>query len=142
MELINYEDAAKLLGVSQGTLVQAVIRGELTKAGIRQGNRCLLMKEQVLLFAGINPRTGHKKRISRNALTNQEREMWNRYAKTAERITAQPQDTPVVVDEATVQHIVDERVNAIRQEIRVELAEALRQLGEKVLSPKTQAIAV
>lgn len=106
MELMFYEDAAKALGVSVGTLAHAVSRGELTRAGI-QGNRRQLIKEQVLLFTGINPRTGHKKRISYNALSTEEQALWQRYADEA---THAPGTPALAIDKETVNNIVDESV--------------------------------
>lgn len=79
MELIFYDEAARLLDVSIGSLAHAVSRGELTKAGLL-GTKQRLIKEQVMLFRGTNPRTGGKKRISYNSLTSQEQAIWNRYA--------------------------------------------------------------
>lgn len=79
MELIFYDKAAKILEVTDSTLAHAVSRGELTRAGM-QGNRRLLIEEQVMLFTGVNPRTGRKKRISYEGLSEQEKALWNHYA--------------------------------------------------------------
>jgi excisionase family DNA binding protein len=110
MELIFYDEAAKILAVSIDTLKQAVSRGELTRAGM-QGNRQRLIKEQVNIFTGVNPRTGRKKRLSRDALTEYERALWHRY----EQETLTPSmPARAIVDEETIRRVAHE---AAREEI-------------------------
>jgi len=77
------------LGTSEGVLRHAVSRGDLTPAGTK-GNRQRLIKEQLMLFSGRNPRTGGKKRISYGALSQQEQALWDRYAQEVERTPATP----------------------------------------------------
>lgn len=78
MELIFYPEAAALLGVKINTINQAIERGILTRAG-RQGRKMCLVREQVMLFTGVNHRTGNKKRLSLEALTPEEKRLWQQY---------------------------------------------------------------
>lgn len=132
MKLIFYDEAAKILEVSVDTLAHAVSRGELTKAGL-QGNRRQLIEEQVILFTGINPRTGNKKRISLAALSPAERQAWQHYADEASKgytVTA-----PVVDEEAIremVRHELSrQRFEEIQQNATRKEAEALAAREER-----------
>lgn len=114
MELISYAEAAQLLDISVGTLKEALKpqRNILTK--VRRANSPLLVKEQVMLFAGINPRTGNKKRLSLRALTPNERELWQQYA---DRAQAMMHPVPIV-DEEIIQRVADERLSEKTEEIK------------------------
>ncbi len=121
MEPIFYDKAAEILGVTVGTLAHAVSRGELTRAGM-QGSKQRLIKEQVLLFTGINPRTGHKKRISYDALSEKEQALWHRYANELNSSTS---TTPAPPD---FDKLINEK---IREELaRLELARIEEQKRE------------
>lgn len=80
MTLIFYEEAAEMLGVTIGTLKEALKprRKAFTRVP-RMGLKGQLIKEQVLLYKGINPRTGKKKRLTLESLTPEERELWHKY---------------------------------------------------------------
>jgi excisionase family DNA binding protein len=76
MELISYEEAAKILGVSVSTVFSAASRrGVLTRVA-RTGRNVRLIKDQVLLFV---PSTGKRKRLSLETLSDEERREWQRY---------------------------------------------------------------
>lgn len=138
MERIFYDEAANILGVSVDTLAQAISRGELTRAGI-QGNRRLLIKEQVMLFTGLNLRTGNKKRISYNGLSVQEQALWKRYADEAQRA---PVGTPApVVDEDALSRIIEQRTSKIEESIKEDIFDKLGDLFKELSRPKVKAIA-
>jgi hypothetical protein len=109
MRKIFYQAAATILGVKLDTIQQAIERGVLTKAG-RQGRHALLIEEQVLLFSGINPHTGNKKRLSFEALTPEERIAWQRYADEVDIAGSKP----VIPD---LEKLVHEKV---RQELAIQ----------------------
>lgn len=122
MKLIFYDEASEILGVSQDVLRQATARGDLTRAGT-EGNRQRLIKEQVMLFVGTNPRTGHKKRISRNSLSTQEQALWNHYAAEVGR----PVTSAVNEDalrELVRQELLQQRLEDIRRQAAAKRAEA------------------
>lgn len=113
MELMTYNDAAALLDVSIGTLKQAISeRGVLTRAG-RAGRNMLLIRKQVMLFAGANPRTGNKKRLSFEALSPSELEEWHRLARLA--IAGQETTQNIPVDQ--IEEIIDQRVDERMQPV-------------------------
>ncbi|SRR5579885_1195483 len=124
MELIFYDETARLLGVSVDTVKHAVSRGELTTAGTL-GNRQRLIKEQVMLFAGVNPRTGHKKRISYNALSADEQRQWHHYANELDRVGS-------ALATPDIEQIISEKVREelARQEY-ARLAEQEKKLAEQ-----------
>lgn len=119
MELIFYDKAAEILGVTVGTLAHAVSRGELTRAGM-QGSKQRLIKEQVTLFAGINPRTGHKKRISYDALSEQEKALWHRYANemNSASTTPAPPDLEKLIDEKIREELARQELARIAEQKR------------------------
>jgi hypothetical protein len=118
MNLIFYNEAAKMLDVSIDTIKHAVLRGDLTTAGT-QGNRQRLIREQVLLFSGVNPRTGNKKRISYNALSTQEQDLWIRYTDEVTRPAS-----PDRIDEDTIKRVVSQQTSEIVIEALSPLAQA------------------
>lgn len=143
MQPVFYDEAAEILGVSLDTLTHAVARGELTRAGM-QGNRRRLIKEQVLLFAGVNPRTGHKKRISYDSLSQDEQALWHRYAHEVNNIA--PQQTTTDIEKLVSEKIREELA---RQEL-ARIEEQKRDIASKeerfhkdypFLSPREKAIA-
>ncbi len=137
MELIFYDKAVEILGVSIDTLKHAVMRGDLTTAGT-QGNRQRLIREQVMLFYGINPRTGNKKRISYNSLSEQEQALWNRYAREAQHIPLSV--TPV--DEEAIRRVVSQQAGEIKESVKDDIVKHLMDaLGGMLSRPKTPAIA-
>lgn len=70
MATITYKEAARLLGIVEGSLHHAIGRGVLTRLP-RNGLQQRLIEDQVKLFQG--------KRLSLNALSNAEKEAWNIY---------------------------------------------------------------
>lgn len=128
MELIYYDKAAEILGVTIGTLAHAVSRGELTRVGM-EGTRQRLIKEQVMLFTGINPRTGNKKRISYDALSEGEQTQWHRYTNDLKTTQASYTSYPTPED--------------IREEVRKELArqqQALLQEQKREIERKEEGL--
>ncbi len=69
-EKITYNQACEILGISIGTLKQAVFRNMFTRLP-RQGLLAHLIKEQVVLFKG--------KDISFSSLTDEEIATWEKY---------------------------------------------------------------
>ena len=74
MQTISYKQACEILGVKYVTIKDAVLYGRLTKCAGTSGS--LLLKEQVQLFRG--------KKISVSSLTLEEKQLWEKYKKTAE----------------------------------------------------------
>jgi excisionase family DNA binding protein len=136
MKLIFYDEAAKILGVSVQTLAQAVSRGEITRAGM-QGNKQRFIREQVMLFDGVNPRTGNKKRISYNSLSEQEQALWNRYASEAQH----PALSVTPVDDEAIRRVVSQQADTMRESIQSEIASSLIRSLQGMLSPKQTTIA-
>lgn len=122
MNLIFYDEAAKILGFSEDAVRHAAVRGDLTRVGT-EGNRQRLIREQVMLFSGINPRTGKKKRISYNALTESEKALWQKYANEYARAG---QLAAASLDEETVRRMVDEGI----QKSFVDMVDAITTLIE------------
>lgn len=73
METVTYRQACELLGVKYVTIKDAVLYGRLTKC-VTKGT--YLLREQVALFKN--------KRISLNALTEEEKALWKEYKDIAE----------------------------------------------------------
>lgn len=124
MELIFYDKTAEILDISVGTLKEALKpnRNVLTRAG-RRGVKGLLIKEQVMLFAGVNPRTGNKKRLSFEALTPEELALWHQYANefnsaqsTALRATPEIEH---LVQETVREELERQELARIREEKRI-----------------------
>lgn len=104
MQLITYEEAASMLNISVDTLRQALKPGRDVLTKVRgKGRAVFLVREQVRLFVGVNPKTGHKKRLSFEALTPQEKQDWQRCAEAANTSTSQ--------DVEAIESIVDQRVS-------------------------------
>lgn len=77
MDMITYQEAAKILDVQYETIKHAVYNRKLTRCAT--GTRhALLLRQQVELFSG-------KHGISENYLTNEERERWEKYKTIAEK---------------------------------------------------------
>lgn len=112
MRLIFYEDAAYLLSIEVDTLKHAIKRGVLTRAG-RQGRKMCLFEDQVRLFVGVNPRTGHKKRLSFEALTPDEKHQWDELSALA-RIPNTEQETSI----EQLEEIIDQRVTTQLEPLR------------------------
>lgn len=132
MELMFYDEAARLLGVTVDTLAHAVSRGELTRAGI-QGNRRQLIKEQVMLFTGVNPRTGRKKRISYNGLSEQEQSLWHSYANELNTVNS-TLTTPNIeqfIEEKIKEEIARQELARIQEEERIEARNAQLRAQQK-----------
>ncbi len=72
MELITHKQAADMLGVSLGTIRQAVARGDLTRYP-KPGQTQHLIKEQALLFT--NPKT----RLAVRLLSAEKQKQWYTY---------------------------------------------------------------
>ncbi len=96
MELIFYDEAARIIGVTVGSLKHAVSRGELTRAG-HQGHNQRLIREQVMLFEG--------RHISRKSLNPTDKEIWQRCANEASQ--GLPIETSGL-DEEAIRRIVAE----------------------------------
>lgn len=140
MEKIFYDEAALLLNVSFDTLTHGVSRGELTRAGLQNGKR-LLIKDQVLLFDGLNAHTGHKKRISRTALSSDELKLWNTYHESVTNPDASVSEHEIPYNQIHVwiKEAVHIEVEQMREQItyavhaelaRVELEELDKQLQD------------
>lgn len=124
MQLITYDEAIKILSISSGTLKHAINeRRVLTKAG-RNGRNMLLIKEQVMLFTGVNPNTGNKKRLSFEALTPAEKQQWHELAAMMDNGTVtSKQEIPIEQIEETVKRVA-------REESRKETEDTLRPLKD------------
>jgi hypothetical protein len=123
MNLVTFRQAANILGVSVDAIYQAVEPGRevLTKAG-RQGTNGLLLEEQVRLFQGINPKTGRKKRLSLNALSEKELALWKTYASQA----SQPVNTEKEINiEDTMRQIAHEEMVKVRSQDLINLLESI-----------------
>jgi len=136
MKLIYYDEAAKILGVSIDVLRQAAARGDLTRAGT-EGNRQRLIKEQIMLFIGTNPRTGRKRRISCNALSMEEKALWNRYAEELHN----PIVTTSTVNEEMVRRAISEETSTIADAVKEEIVRNLMASLGDMLHPKAKAVA-
>ena len=121
MDFITIEQTAALLNVVVTSVRSAIVRGALTRAG-HQGRNVLLIKQQVLLFSGNNPRTGHQKRMSLEALNANELEQWHMLEK-ASKIA----DTPRLIDvDAIIETKVSEHVNEkLRTFIDLQVTESI-----------------
>jgi hypothetical protein len=133
--LIFYDEAAKILDYSEDAVRHAAVRGDLTRAGT-QGNRQRVIKEQVMLFTGVNPRTGKKKWIRYDALDEQGQALWNRYASEAQH----PALSVSPVDEEAIRRVVSQQTTAIQESVQNEVVNSLIQSLQGLLSPKQTAI--
>lgn len=133
MELIFYDEAASLLGVKVNTINQAIERGILTRAG-RNGRNMLLIKEQVMLFTGINQRTGNKKRLSLLALSKGEYSQWQNYQKQGlqtfkEQATKRQMYSPPAPQREEIKAIVQAEVDQREEQLGEAFASFLMQMG-------------
>lgn len=125
MELIFYSQAAQLLGVKVDTLRHAVSRGALTR-GPRKGHSQSLIKEQVMLYVGLNPRTGHKKQLALDTLSPAEQEQWKRYAAHA----ATWSTSPVTPQREEIKALVQAEVAQREEQLGETFASFLMQMGQ------------
>jgi hypothetical protein len=125
MKLISYTEAAQILGIKLDTLYQAVepSRGVLTKAG-RRGSNGLLCEEQVRLFLGDNPRTGRKKRLSLNALTIEERALWQKYANEASKLAQETQQQGTL-DINLIDARIEQKIQQSRSQETIDVLNAI-----------------
>ena len=129
MRLIFYQEATKILGVSYQTLLQAVSRGELTRAGVCEGKQQLI-GEQVRLFVGNNPRTGKRKQLSYNKLSEEDKVKWNTYAEQANQprtIVQKPrivQPSPDSIRKMIQEELARQEIARIQEEEEIDARKA------------------
>lgn len=139
MELISYDEAARILDVEMDTLKQAVLRPNVLTRVPFKGRRVLLIKEQVMLFTGLNSRTGHKKRLSPAALTPAEKQAWQRYASEA---TQGQVTSPAPFDEEAIRRVARQEASEIRESVKTDILKNLRDMIDSAInSPKQPAVA-